>query len=82
VSIERELLKRVLEMIKIVPMMASIGNVPTDFASELIIEIQQLLSQPEQEPVAWMQDDIELYVLEEKDIVRGWEETIKQFGEL
>jgi hypothetical protein len=31
-----------------------------------------LLAQPEQEPVAWMQDDIELYVQEEKDIVRGY----------
>jgi hypothetical protein len=28
--------------------------------------------QTEQEPVAWMQDDIELYVQEEKDIVRGY----------
>ena len=26
----------------------------------------------EQEPVAWMQDSIELYVREEKDIVRGY----------
>ena len=47
-SKERELLKQAIEMIKIVPMMASIGNVPPDFASELILEIQELLEQPEQ----------------------------------
>jgi hypothetical protein len=46
-SKERELLKQAIEMIKIVPMMASIGNVPPDFASELILEIQELLAQPE-----------------------------------
>jgi len=46
-SIERDLLNKAIEMIKIVPIMASIGNVPPDFASELILEIQQLLSQPE-----------------------------------
>ena len=28
--------------------------------------------QPEQEPVAWMQDDIELYVQESKDTIRGY----------
>jgi len=50
VSIERELLNKAIEMIKIVPIMASIGNVPPDFASELILEIQELLAQPEQEP--------------------------------
>jgi len=49
-SKERELLKQSIEMIKIVPMMSSIGNVPPDFASELILEIQELLAQPEQEP--------------------------------
>ena len=49
-SIERELLNKAIEMIKIVPIMASIGNVPPDFASELILEIQELLAQPEQEP--------------------------------
>ena len=32
----------------------------------------ELLPQPDQEPVAWMQDDIELYVQEEKDITRGY----------
>ncbi len=47
-SKERELLKQSIEMIKIVPMMSSIGNVPPDFASELILEIQELLAQPEQ----------------------------------
>ena len=50
-SIERELLNKAIEMIKIVPIMTSIGNVPPDFASELILEIQELLAQPEQEPV-------------------------------
>ena len=49
-SIERELLNKAIEMIKIVPIMASIGNVPPDFASELILEIQELLAQPETEP--------------------------------
>ena len=49
-SKERELLNKAIEMIKIVPIMASIGNVPPDFASELILEIQELLAQPEQEP--------------------------------
>ena len=37
--------------------------------------IQELLAQPEQtekEPVAWMQDSIELYVLEEKSAIRGY----------
>ena len=33
---------------------------------------EKWLAQPEQEPVAWMQDSIELYVREEKDIVRGY----------
>ncbi len=65
---ERELLKQSIEMIKIVPMMSSIGNVPPDFASELILEIQELLAKPEHivdvtdkvEPVAWMSlSDIE-----------------------
>ena len=39
---------------------------------ELQAEIKQLLAQPEQEPVAWMQDSIELYVLEEKSVIRGY----------
>jgi hypothetical protein len=43
-----------------------------EICPELVLEIQELLAQPEQEPVAWMQDDIELYVQEEKDIVRGY----------
>ena len=51
-SKERELLNKAIEMIQIVPMMASIGNVSPDFGSELILEIQELLAQPEQtEPV-------------------------------
>ena len=51
---ERALLNKAIEMIQIVPMMASIGNVPPDFGSELILEIKELLAQPEQtEPVYW-----------------------------
>jgi hypothetical protein len=46
-SKERELLNKAIEMIQIVPMMASIGNMPPDFGSELILEIQELLAQPE-----------------------------------
>ena len=46
-SKERELLNKAIEMIQIVPMMASIGNVPPDFGSELILEIKELLAQPE-----------------------------------
>jgi hypothetical protein len=38
----------------------------------LLGEVEELLDQPEQEPVAWMQDSIELYVLEEKNILRGY----------
>ena len=57
-SRERELLKRVLASSHLV--------------NGLDKEIQELLAQPEQEPVAWMQDDIELYVLEEKNILRGY----------
>lgn len=47
-SKERELLNKAIEMIQIVPLMASIGHVPPDFGSELILEIQELLVQPEQ----------------------------------
>ena len=46
-SKERELLNKAIEMIQIAPMMASIGNLPPDFGSELILEIQELLAQPE-----------------------------------
>ena len=61
-SKERDLLKQVVENFAYVQDM------------HLIVAIQKLLAQPEQEeePVAWMQDDIELYVQEEKDIVRGY----------
>ena len=55
-SKERELLNKAIEMIQIVPLMASIGHAAPDFGSELILEIQELLAQPEQEPVAWMYD--------------------------
>ena len=59
-SKERELLNKAIEMIQIVPLMASIGHVPPDFGSELILEIQELLAQSEQEqePVAWMWDEM------------------------
>ena len=50
-SKERDLLSKAIELIQIVPMMASIGNVPPDFGSELILETKELLAQPEQEPV-------------------------------
>ena len=57
-SKERELLKRILA---------------TGWLNhELSCEVEELLAQPEQEPVAWMQDDIELYVQESKDTIRGY----------
>ena len=59
-SKERELLARVLT--------SELWSVQ----EELQAEIKQLLAQPEQEPVAWMQDSIELYVLEEKSAIRGY----------
>jgi hypothetical protein len=43
--------------------------------NDLRKELEELLAQPEQteqEPVAWMQDSIELYVLEEKSAIRGY----------
>ena len=53
-----------------------------DLIDNLKLFASLLLAQPEhivdvtdkvkQEPVAWMQDSIELYVREEKDIVRGY----------
>jgi hypothetical protein len=61
---ERELLERALQLID--------DAYEGQIALSLCNEIQELLAQPEQEPVAWMQDDIELYVQEEKDIVRGY----------
>ena len=65
-SIERDLLKRVIS-----------GDDDGDFfvSYDLYKEIYELLAQPEQteqEPVAWMQDSIELYVLEEKSAIRGY----------
>ena len=48
-SKERELLNKAIEMIQIVPLMASIGHAAPDFGSELILEIQELLAQPEQD---------------------------------
>ena len=47
-SKERELLNKAIEIIQIVPLMASIGHAAPDFGSELILEIQELLAQPEQ----------------------------------
>jgi hypothetical protein len=65
-SKERELLERVMNLI-------DYRYAPSE-AVAVHREIKELLAQPEQEeePVAWMQDDIELYVQEEKDIVRGY----------
>jgi len=63
-SKERELLKECRLMLDN-PINGTAGR-------NLQIRITELLAQPEQEPVAWMQDDIELYVQEEKDIVRGY----------
>ena len=42
--------------------------------NDLRKELEELLAQPEreQEPVAWMQDSVELYVLEEKSVIRGY----------
>jgi hypothetical protein len=56
---ERELLKRVFDT-------------QHTLSVQIAYEIEELLAQPECEPVAWMQDDIELYVLEEKNILRGY----------
>ena len=49
-SKERELLNKAIELIQIVSMVASIGKVSPDFGSELILEIQELLTQPEEDP--------------------------------
>ena len=45
-----------------------------DLTDNLKLFASLLLAQPdtEQEPVAWMQDSIELYVLEEKSAIRGY----------
>jgi hypothetical protein len=62
-SKERELLKKALDF-----MLDAGANL-----NPLFKEINDnLLAQPEQEPVAWMQDDIELYVQESKDTIRGY----------
>ena len=61
-SIERELLQRCLDEFEYKGVACN----------ELCIDINKLLTQPEQEPVAWMQDSIELYVLEEKSAIRGY----------
>ena len=65
-SIERELLEKVIS-----------GDNKGDFfvSYDLYKEIYEFLAQPEQteqDPVAWMQDSIELYVLEEKSAIRGY----------
>lgn len=36
------------------------------------VTVDDLVKQVKQEPVAWMQDSIELYVLEEKSAIRGY----------
>ena len=59
---EKELLNKAIELIQIVPMMASIGNVPPDFGSELILEINELLAQPEQEPNQDIISDIDYLI--------------------
>lgn len=62
-SKERELLKRCLDF------MLDVGA----NLNPLFKEVNDvLLAQPEQEPVAWMQDSIELYVQESKDTIRGY----------
>ena len=43
-----------------------------DYDHVYVNGIRYVEFQPEQEPVAWMQDSIELYVLEEKNILRGY----------
>jgi hypothetical protein len=44
-----------------------------DYLNEIYVNKEfEPEQEQEQEPVAWMQDDIELYVQEEKDIVRGY----------
>jgi len=48
------------------------GDLLPEEYMRLMKETKELLAHPEQEPVAWMQDSIELYVREEKDIVRGY----------
>jgi hypothetical protein len=63
-SKERELLERWLDDTIFEP----------EELDSLMEETRELLAQPEQEqePVAWMQDGIELYVLEEKNSLRGY----------
>ena len=64
-SRERELLKRVRDTL--------LGLKETHY--DLYWDIQTALDLREdlrEEPVAWMQDSIELYVLEEKSTVRGY----------
>ena len=61
-SKERELLKRVFDT-------------QHTLSVHIAYEIEELLTKPEQtkqEPVAWMQDSDALYVLEEKNSLRGY----------
>jgi hypothetical protein len=63
-SKERELLNKAIEMIQIAPTFGMYGlKMPPDFGSELILEIQELLAQPEQEPVGYkpIQDYLKSY---------------------
>jgi len=50
------------------------GDLLPEEYMRLMKETKELLAQPEtkQEPVAWMQDSIELYVQEEKSAIRGY----------
>ena len=76
-SKERDLLSKAIELIQIVPMMASIGNVPPDFGSELILKIQELLAKPEEEGVYQkilrIEDGIEVEILPSELWLDGYE---------
>jgi hypothetical protein len=68
-SEERYLLMRAKVLLECV------DTAPLQDQADLIIkDIQELLAQSEkeEEPVAWMQDSVELYVLEEKSAIRGY----------
>ena len=76
-SKERDLLSKAIELIQIVPMMASIGKVPPDFGSELILKIQELLAKPEEEGVYQkilrIEDGIEVEILPSELWLDGYE---------
>ena len=70
-SKERELLKEIMSYFAKGDITIRKFENSSDVA-ETLHTAQKLLAQPEQEPVAWMQDDIELYVQESKDTIRGY----------